>query len=454
LLELPVWFEVGSFVVLGIILLTDLLLVVRRPHEPSMKEAGLWVAFYVTLALVFAGAMFFHRPEFGGQFVAGWVTEYSLSIDNLFVFIIIMASFSVPRKYQQEVLMVGIIIALILRGIFIMLGAIVIEQFSWVFYIFGAFLLWTAWKQAQDEGEDEEDKENPLIAKIRKVIPMSEKYDGGKLRTVVNGKKVFTPMVIVFITIGMTDLLFAVDSIPAIFGLTQSPFIVFTANLFALMGLRQLYFLLGGLMNRLIYLKHALSVILAFIGVKLVLHAMHVNELPFINGGRHIEWAPGDPHLRLPGGHHWHHRGCRDGQPAQLQGQGSPHGSPARGRLAEEPQRRRLVLSASAGQVIPAALGGRDLLLKTRAAGRLRRGLCSEHGRHFDDGNRSAPGAAAHRGAAECSPGVRRHRDRGDGFDRVHPGRGALRFQRLGGRGGHGDDPRRRTGGPATCFAG
>lgn len=296
-MELPVWFEVGSLVVLGIILLVDLLLVIKRPHEPSMKEAGLWVAFYVTLALVFAGAMFaFAGPEHGSQFIAGWVTEYSLSIDNLFVFIIIMARFSVPRKYQQEVLMVGIIIALVLRGIFIALGAVVIEQFSWVFYIFGAFLLWTAWKQATDDGEDEEDTtENPLIARIRKIVPMSEKFDGGKLRTTVNGKKLFTPMLIVFVTIGMTDLLFAVDSIPAIFGLTQSAFIVFTANIFALMGLRQLYFLLGGLMNRLIYLKHALSVILAFIGVKLVLHAMHVNELPFINGGQHIEWAPEIP---------------------------------------------------------------------------------------------------------------------------------------------------------------
>jgi tellurite resistance protein TerC len=294
--ELPVWFEVGSFVALGVILAIDLLMVLKRPHEPSMKEAGLWVTFYVALALVFAGAMFaFTGPEYGGQFIAGWVTEYSLSIDNLFVFIIIMARFAVPRKYQQEVLMVGIIIALILRGIFIMLGAIVIEQFSWVFYIFGAFLLWTAWKQAQDEGEDEEDRENPMIARIRRILPMSEKFDGGKLRTVVGGKKVFTPMLIVFVTIGMTDLLFAVDSIPAIFGLTQSAFIVFTANIFALMGLRQLYFLLGGLMNRLIYLKHALSVILAFIGVKLVLHAMHVNELPFINGGQHIEWAPEIP---------------------------------------------------------------------------------------------------------------------------------------------------------------
>ncbi|WAH96882.1 TerC family protein [Arthrobacter sp. MMS18-M83] len=296
-MQLPAWFEIGSFVVLGIILLVDLLLVVKRPHEPSMKEAGLWVAFYVTLALVFAGAMFaFAGPEQGSQFIAGWVTEYSLSIDNLFVFIIIMARFSVPRKYQQEVLMVGIIIALVLRGIFIALGAVVIEQFSWVFYIFGAFLLWTAWKQATDDGEDEEEtSENPVIARIRKVVPMSEKFDGGKLRTTVGGKKLFTPMLIVFVTIGMTDLLFAVDSIPAIFGLTQSAFIVFTANIFALMGLRQLYFLLGGLMNRLIYLKHALSVILAFIGVKLVLHAMHVNELPFINGGHHIEWAPEIP---------------------------------------------------------------------------------------------------------------------------------------------------------------
>jgi tellurite resistance protein TerC len=296
-MQLPAWFEIGSLVVLGIILLVDLLLVLKRPHEPSMKEAGLWVAFYVSLALVFAGAMFaFAGPELGSQFIAGWVTEYSLSIDNLFVFIIIMARFSVPRRYQQEVLMVGIIIALVLRGIFIALGSVVIEQYSWVFYIFGAFLLWTAWKQATDRGEDEEDgSESPLIARLRKVVPMTEKFDGGKLRTTVDGKKLFTPMLIVFVTIGMTDLLFAVDSIPAIFGLTQSAFIVFTANIFALMGLRQLYFLLGGLMSRLIYLKHALSIILAFIGVKLVLHAMHVNELPFINGGHHIEWAPEIP---------------------------------------------------------------------------------------------------------------------------------------------------------------
>lgn len=296
--NLPVWFEVGSFAVLGLILLADLLLVIKRPHIPSMKESGLWVAFYVGLALIFAVMLFlFTGAEFSGQFVAGWVTEYSLSIDNLFVFIIIMARFSVPRRYQQEVLMVGIIIALVLRGIFIMVGAVVIEQFSAVFYIFGAFLLWTAWKQSRPESESEDsDKENFLIRAVRRVIPMTDSYDAGRLRTTTSsGKKVFTPMLVVFVTIGVTDLLFAVDSIPAIFGLTQSAFIVFTANIFALMGLRQLYFLLGGLMDRLVYLKHALSVILAFIGIKLVLHAMHVNELPFINGGQSISWAPEIP---------------------------------------------------------------------------------------------------------------------------------------------------------------
>ncbi|WP_113717840.1 TerC family protein [Arthrobacter dokdonensis] len=295
--NLPLWFEVGSFAVLGLILLADLLLVIKRPHIPSMKEAGLWVGFYVALAFLFAAMVFiFTGPEFGAQFVAGWVTEYSLSIDNLFVFIIIMARFSVPRRYQQEVLMVGIIIALVLRGIFIMVGAVVIEQFSAIFYVFGAFLLWTAWKQSRPESEeDDEDRENFLIRGVRRVIPMTNVYDEGRLRTTVDGKRTFTPMLVVFVTIGVTDLLFAVDSIPAIFGLTQSAFIVFTANIFALMGLRQLYFLLGGLMDRLVYLKHALSVILAFIGVKLVLHAMHVNELPFINGGRSIAWAPEIP---------------------------------------------------------------------------------------------------------------------------------------------------------------
>ncbi|WP_417219204.1 TerC family protein [Arthrobacter sp.] len=291
--HLTTQFEVISFVVLGLILLFDLLYVVKRPHEPSMKEAGLWVGFYVALAIVFAGVLWWQAgPDYGQEFVAGWITEYSLSVDNLFVFIIIMARFSVPRKYQQEVLMFGIIIALILRGIFILLGAALIENLTWIFYIFGIFLLWTAWKQATGSDDDEDEGESGLVSKLTAKLPVSKNYDGNRLRTTIDGKRMFTPMVMVFITIGMTDLLFAVDSIPAIFGLTQSAFIVFTANIFALMGLRQLYFLLGGLMERLIFLKHALSIILAFIGVKLIFHAMHENELPFINGGEGIHWVP------------------------------------------------------------------------------------------------------------------------------------------------------------------
>ncbi|MEH0109934.1 TerC family protein [Tersicoccus sp. MR15.9] len=295
--QLPVAFEVGTFVVLIAVLLFDLLYVYRRPHIPSMKEAGLWVAFYVGLALAFAVVMLLVvDAEHAGQFVAGWVTEYSLSIDNLFVFIIIMARFRVPRTYQQEVLMVGIIIALVLRGIFIGLGAAIIDTFSWVFYLFGVFLLYTAWKQARDTGEQEsEGGDNPLISRLRRVVPVTDEFDGNRLRTVQDGRRLWTPMILVFVTLGVTDLMFAVDSIPAIFGLTTSPFIVFTANILALMGLRQLYFLLGGLMERLIYLKHALSVILAFIGIKLMLHAMHENEVAFINGGHPIEWAPEIP---------------------------------------------------------------------------------------------------------------------------------------------------------------
>lgn len=294
-LVLPLWFEVGSLIVLTLILAADLLLILKRPHIPSTKESTLWVVFYVTLALIFAGLMWmFAGGEFAGQFVAGWLTEYSLSIDNLFVFVLIMGQFAVPRRNQQEVLMVGIIIALILRGAFILVGAAVIENFSPIFYIFGAFLVWTAYRQAFPGGahEGEVKRENFIVRTLRRTVAISDDYDGSKLRTVVDGKKMFTPMIIVFAAIGVTDLLFAVDSIPAIFGITQSPFIVFTANIFALMGLRQLYFLLGDLLDRLRYLHYGIAFILGFIGVKLVFHAMHVNELPFLNGGKPIEWAP------------------------------------------------------------------------------------------------------------------------------------------------------------------
>jgi tellurite resistance protein TerC len=290
---LPAWFEIGSLVVLTLILVADLLIIFKRPHIPSMKEAALWVGFYALLAIAFGGAILaLGDVEHAGQFYAGWLTEYSLSIDNLFVFVIIMSRFAVPRKYQQEVLMVGIIMALILRGIFILLGAALIENFSWIFYIFGAFLLYTAYHQAFRSHEDEEETEGKLIVFMRKRITMSPDFDGAKIRTVHNGKKMFTPMIVVFITIAITDVIFAFDSIPAIFGITTSPFLVFAANIFALMGLRQLYFLLGGLLDKLVYLKYGIAFILGFIGVKLVLHAMHENELPFINGGQHIDWAP------------------------------------------------------------------------------------------------------------------------------------------------------------------
>ncbi|SEC56277.1 tellurite resistance protein TerC [Paramicrobacterium humi] len=291
--QLPLLFEIGSYVVLVLILIFDLLLVVKRPHIPSMKESALWVAFYVSLALVFAGLMFlFAGGDFAGEFLAGWLTEYSLSVDNLFVFVIIMTRFAVPKRYQQEVLMVGIIIALVFRGIFILAGAAIIEHFSAVFYIFGAFLLWTAWKQAFGENEDAEDGETRFTSFMRRKLNVSPEFHGSKLRTVVDGRKVWTPMVVVFLAIGTTDVMFAIDSIPAIFGITQSPFIVFTANIFALMGLRQLYFMLGGLLEKLEYLKYGIAFILAFIGVKLVFHALHVNEVPFINGGKSIEWIP------------------------------------------------------------------------------------------------------------------------------------------------------------------
>ena len=292
-LEIPLWFEIGTYVALLLILAADVFIAYRRPHVPSTRESALWITFYVVLALIFAGLMLLlGDAEHAGQFVAGWLTEYSLSIDNLFVFLIIMSRFSVPRKYQQEILMVGIILALLFRGIFILLGSALIENFSWIFYLFGLFLLYTAANQAFTSHDDEEANENRLIRMMRRRIPITDTYDGAKLRTTVDGKRFFTPVLIVFIALGTTDLVFALDSIPAIFGITTEPFLVFTANVFALMGLRQLYFLLGDLVDKLVYLKYGIAVILAFIGVKLFFHALHENEVPFINGGQHVEWAP------------------------------------------------------------------------------------------------------------------------------------------------------------------
>ncbi|MDM4763704.1 TerC family protein [Galbitalea sp. SE-J8] len=293
MLQLPIAFEIGTYVVLLLILAADVVLAYRRPHVPSARESALWIGFYVLLALVFAGLMLaIGDAEHAGQFVAGWLTEYSLSIDNLFVFLIIMGRFSVPRKYQQEILMVGIILALVFRGIFIVIGAQLIANLSWIFYVFGVFLVVTAARQAFSKEDGDDGGENALIRLLRRRIHIVDRFDGGRLRTDEGGKRAWTPVIIVFIALGTTDLLFAIDSIPAIFGITQSPFIVFTANVFALMGLRQLYFLLGDLIEKLIFLKYGIAFILAFIGVKLFLHALHENELPFINGGHHVEWAP------------------------------------------------------------------------------------------------------------------------------------------------------------------
>lgn len=287
------WFQAISSGVLVTILLADLLLAVKRPHIPSAKESAGWVGFYAGLALVFAAVLWLLVGHLKAtEFIAGWLTEYSLSIDNLFVFVLIMSRFAVPRIYQQQVLMIGIIMALVLRGLFILVGAALIEQFSWIFYLFGAFLLYTAYHQAFRTREDEHQTESKLVQLLRKRVHVSDDFDGAKITTVVNGRRAFTPMLVVFAAIAITDVMFAFDSIPAIFGITTDPFIVFTANLFALMGLRQLYFLLGGLLDRLEYLKYGISFILAFIGFKLITHAMHVNELPFINGGQNIEWAP------------------------------------------------------------------------------------------------------------------------------------------------------------------
>ncbi|WP_033820139.1 TerC family protein [Kitasatospora sp. MBT63] len=269
----------GTIGVLVALIVADFFIGGRKPHEVSIKEAGIWTAVWVALAVAFGGFLWWYGgSQPSGEFFAGYITEKSLSVDNLFVFILIMGKFAVPRIYQQRVLMVGVIIALILRAVFIAGGAALVTTFSWVFYIFGAFLVWTAWKLIKDARageEDEEFEENRLLKSIEQRFPSTDRYHGTKLFIRENGRRLMTPMLIVMLAIGTTDVLFALDSIPAIFGLTQDPYIVFTANAFALMGLRQLYFLIGGLLKKLVHLSYGLSVILGFIGVKLVLNALH-----------------------------------------------------------------------------------------------------------------------------------------------------------------------------------
>ncbi len=268
---------------------------VRTPHEPSLGEAGRWSAFYIGLALLFGvGVGLVSGWRYGGEYFAGYLTEKALSVDNLFVFLMIMTAFAVPRAYQQKVLMIGIVIALVMRGVFIAAGAALIENFSWVFYLFGALLLVLAYRQVAPN-HDADPTQNVFVRLTRRLFPVADDYHGDRLTVVLQGRRHLTPMALTIVAIGFIDLLFALDSIPAIYGLTEEAYLVFTANAFALMGLRQLYFLIGGLLERLVYLAQGLAVILAFIGVKLVLHALHVNELPFINGGQPVDWAPEIP---------------------------------------------------------------------------------------------------------------------------------------------------------------
>ncbi|MEQ7125857.1 TerC family protein [Actinopolymorpha sp. B11F2] len=288
------WVWIATVGVLGVILAVDVFVIGRRPHEPSMRECTMWISMYVALAMLFGlGVFVVSGGQYAAEFFAGWITEYSLSVDNLFVFLVILTRFGVPRAYQQTALLIGIILALVMRGFFIAVGAAAISAFSWVFYLFGAFLVYTAVQFVRQGEQDESDyKENVVIRWAKQNLPITDQYNGVRLTLIEGGKRLATPMLIVMIALGTTDLLFALDSIPAIYGLTKEPYLVFTANVFALMGLRQLYFLLGGLINRLVYLSYGLAVILGFIGVKLILHAVHDNTLPFINGGKPLEGVP------------------------------------------------------------------------------------------------------------------------------------------------------------------
>ena len=281
------WVTIGVAIA---VLAFDVVWIARNPHRPSNRETGIALGIYVGAAILFGvGMWYFAGAQLAGEYFAGWLTEYSLSVDNLFIFLLIMAKFAVPEKLQQFALMIGIIIAIVLRGLFIWLGAAAIENFSWVFYIFGAFLIYTAVKLAREgETDDDEYEENRFMRWVESRFPATQSYQGTKLFVVEQGKRLATPLFFVIIALGTTDLLFALDSIPAIYGLTSEPYIVLVANLFALMGLRQLYFLLGGLLQKLVYLSIGLAVLLAFIGVKLLLHALHTNELPFINGGENV----------------------------------------------------------------------------------------------------------------------------------------------------------------------
>ena len=298
-MNVDIWVWVATIAVLVTVLAVDFIYQVRNPHEPTFRESAIQVTMYISLALLFTfvvGGVW--GPQFAQEYFAGYITEYSLSVDNVFVFLVIFTQFAVPRELRSQALLIGVGLALVLRLIFILLGAAFIENFSWAFYVFGAFLLLTALKILKDTYDGLKDNGHSeysggkVIAAIQKFIPSTDEYHGNKMVLKVSGKRLATPLLMVMIAIGFTDLLFALDSIPAIYGLTDVPYIVFVANVFALLGLRQLYFLIGGLMERLKYLGIGLSIILGWVGIKLFIHALHKNELPFVNGGDKVTLIP------------------------------------------------------------------------------------------------------------------------------------------------------------------
>ena len=285
-----------ALVAIGLIAL-DFLGHARNPHPPTAAEAARWTLFYVGLAAVFGiGIWLTNGWLYAQEFYAGWAMEWSLSVDNLFVFILILKAFRVPRENQQKALLFGIVIALLLRLVFILLGAALVARFSWVFFIFGVWLLWTAFSQIKETatggGDDEEYEENAFIRVVRRVLPITDGFIGDRMLYRHGGRTYLTPLFVVVLALGSADLMFAFDSIPAIFGITSQAFLVFACNVFALMGLRQLFFLVDALLSKLVYLGYGLGVILSFISIKLILEALHANTLPFINGGRGVEWAP------------------------------------------------------------------------------------------------------------------------------------------------------------------
>lgn len=296
-MDVPLWLWAVTVALILLMILVDYLGHVRSAHEPSLKESAWWTAAYVAVAVGF-GLLVWGRwgPVFAEEYFAGYITEKSLSVDNLFVFVLIMSSFAVPRAYQQKVLLIGITVALVLRTIFIAVGVTLIENYTWIFFVFGAFLLYTAWNQIRHRSKSEEEFSESLALRVtRRLLPVTDDYVADHLTVKRNGKRMITPMMVVLIAIGTADVIFAVDSIPAIFGLTQEAFLVFAANAFSLLGLRQLFFLVDGLLDRLVYLSYGLGAVLALIGIKLVIHALHTNELPFINSGQHVETIPEIP---------------------------------------------------------------------------------------------------------------------------------------------------------------